>query len=171
MPTDLSTLLAELSAAVAKMTPGPWFVSGPFPNASIYEGRVNDYDRYDLDSGQLPPKWLAQGTYRCAKNIAEDHDIAGIVALVNSWPALREGIEQLQRRNSELNFEQQECSQVCTGLEIERDALRALVAQQREALRGLMKDGDYCCADLCDDHPHTVECEKARAVLAQEMPS
>lgn len=188
--TDLPTLLAELGAAVEKMTPGPWFVSGPFPNASIYEGCISDYNRYDPDSGQLPPKWIAQGAYRCAKNIAEDHDIEGIVALVNAYPALREAIEQLQqqletsrmseveqaKRRGELGLEVVKLRRECDEARArairwnnehataedrwveERDALRALVERQREALLGLL---DYAGRNNPDD-----ACENARAVLA-----
>lgn len=146
---DLSTLLAELDAAVAKMTPGPWFVSGPFPNASIYEGCISDYDRYDPDSGQLPPKWIAQGAYRCAKNIAEDHDIEGIVALVNAYPALREAIEQAIKTQQHMD-----------------ETLRPLVEELRKAAHQARARETEACAEAARLR---TECDEQAAIASNAV--
>lgn len=94
--TPLSTLLAELDAAHEKMTPGPW---------QAIE--------------QINKQWRVDGNdddplARCAQGYDEQRANAqGIVALVNAYPALKEGIERLERENNRL---------------------RTLVAQQQEAL-------------------------------------
>lgn len=84
---DLSTLLAELDAAVAKMTPGPWSV---------------EIDEYDTDEHNISipeiRRTLHDSEWADVKELPRDTANAhGIVALVNAYPRLREAIEQLQQ--------------------------------------------------------------------------
>lgn len=86
MPTDTPDVAAQVRQALAKMTPGPWRMWGPFPHAGIYAGESE------------PPDCLAMGTLPCKKDIAEDHDIAGIVLLRNTAEILVSELERLRKQ-------------------------------------------------------------------------
>ncbi len=155
--TDLSTLLAELDAAVAKMPSGTWEVySAHFIRA------VNR-----LDSGEVIETSIGDARFR--------EQAQGIVALVNAYPQLREALRSLMHEKATDSW--------YTGWQVavrERDEARAernarardvmhleaLVEQQREALRGFVD------AFQLDWSGHKLGdlIEKARAVLAAEVP-
>lgn len=109
-PTDLSTLLASLDAAVEKMTPRPW-------SRSHYPSLLDPF----------------------AATVA---DFNGVVALVNAYPQLRAALRSLSEENrlltdkvgSNLRGWQTQHERAKDGWR-QVAALRALVEQQREALR------------------------------------
>lgn len=88
MPAPIADVLAACQAAYEKMTPGPFRAWGPFPNAGIYAPNPDD------SSGDAPIH-IARGILPCRKTTEEDHDIAGIVTLVNHYPRLREAAAAL----------------------------------------------------------------------------
>lgn len=111
--TDLSTLLAELDAA--------WNAVGPLHLEATDEG---------ID--------IADAGLRCLAEVPDRLGVTpqardGIVALVNAYPALKEGIAQLQRERDEAQAEAVEQARL-NGLGSEREArLRAQIEQlQRE---------------------------------------
>ena len=119
--------------------------------------------------------------------------------LGHAYPTLREAIERLERACDEAGrqdngglpcaceFPDPESTEQrptiecffheCLRTKLERamkdrDALCVLVAQQREALRELLQAMQDYQMDVDDDPPrrHRAMMEKARAVLAQEVP-
>lgn len=95
--------------------------------------------------------------------IKNEREVAKIGhAFLAAYPALREAIEQLQR----VNAAYAETVSDAGDWLAERDQLRALVAQQREAMRGFVD------AFQLDWSGHKLGdlIEKARAVLAAEVP-
>ena len=89
--TDLSTLLGELDAKVAKMTPGPWRV----------------VDRTYIRATEQP-RMVPVARTNCSNGLgsfgeADRANAEGIVALINAYPALKAGIEQLQAERGRLH--------------------------------------------------------------------
>jgi len=121
----------------------------------------------------------------CAVFHAFDQATADAAVKVrNAWPALKAGIEQLQR-------ERDSAEQSCVEIAGQRDALRTLVTQQREALRIVLNRAEQlfasdrpppracgrcgtpsaACDGDCADHVYIAQdLWKARAVLAAEVP-
>lgn len=150
--TDLSTLLAELDAA--------WNAVGPLHLEATDEG---------ID--------IADAGLRCLAEVPDRLGVTpqardGIVALVNAYPALKEGIAQLQRERDEARREADahrvraiQWNNEHVAAEdrwvTERDALRALVARQREALRDI---SEHLPCDLpCKMKPAQGKCGECGA--------
>ena len=72
----------------------------------------------------------------------------------------------------QLNEQRQELISRALFAEAENERLRTLVAQQREALRPLAEQDceSFCFPESEHEEPHDCAPEKARAVLAQEVP-
>ena len=156
---DLSTLLAELDAAVAKMTPGPWSV---------------EIDEYDTDEHNISipeiRRTLHDSEWADVKELPRDTANAhGIVALVNAYPALREAIEQAIKTQQHMD-----------------ETLRPLVEELRKAAHQARARETEACAEAarlrteCDEQAaiasnavtkgaaYALENERLRALVAQQ---
>ena len=192
--TDLSTLLAELDAAYEKMTPGKMFpirvADATTPEAMLEAMRISieaspgsemfginingNPDTVELGPDEKCVAYTGNGPTSKANAI-------GIVALVNAYPQLREWIEQLQRERDRLHrlvcdarayidpekhagWEADACAEA-ESCEERHERLRALVAQQREALQRISLESVNSMGDRANMG------RIARAVLAQEVPA
>lgn len=188
---DLSTLLAELDAAVEKMTPlGNW---------QLWDGC--SWRRFGREGSDLSHIYPTINQWDGHPDLAgSQYDLEGIVALVNAYPQLREALRSLMHEKATDSW--------YTGWQVavrERDEARAernarardvmhleaLVEQQREALRIVLNRAEQlfasdrpppracgrcgtpsaACDGDCADHVYIAQdLWKARAVLAAEVP-
>lgn len=196
-PTDLPALLAELDAAVEKMTPGPWF---DVENDLIGGRCVRTTERKpSWDNG---PEESSQTVFDLG---VRDEDFAGIVALVNAYPQLREAIEQaiktqqhmdetlrplveeLRKAAHQARARETEACAEAARLRTERDEQAAIAsnavtkgaayALENERLRTLVEQQREALRGFVDafqldwsGHKLGDLIEKARAVLAAEVP-
>jgi hypothetical protein len=80
--------LKGLREVLAKMSPGPWKVCGPWPTVSIYQSTDDEGDDWE-------PHIATMGTVENGPTTG-DPDAAGIVALRNSADALLSRLEELE---------------------------------------------------------------------------
>lgn len=81
--------LEVIKAALAKMTPRPWIVAGPFPTVTIYRDTPEDQPAEQVATiGEFHPDDL--------KNCTDEPDAVGIVAIVNAAPVLVAEVERLR---------------------------------------------------------------------------
>jgi hypothetical protein len=142
----VAALIAEVDAAVAQMTPGPWGIDGN-----------------EIDTGADSPSYMIEAGTLCGYD-GEGTDAAGIVALRNAWPRvsqfLADCVAELQRLRP---------------VEAERDQLRAQLAESERAedanaklraiLRAIVADST-CMPGEVIWPPGLALISQARAVLA-----
>ena len=152
--TDLSTLLAELDATVKKMTPRPWHALEQIDE----KWRFNGDDEYPLAR-------FTQGYDEQKANAR------GIVALRNAYPALKAGIEQLQREVMKLRKHRTEydCHYTLGDVAdisgshcpLDEPCQRCLLAQRTEALQNISEQ--LPCTEPCEMRPALPNCPECGA--------
>lgn len=100
-----------------------------------------------------------------------DADREGECALVNAWPTLREGIEQLQQQLETSRMSEVEQAKRRSELGLEVVQLRALVARQRALLARVVVVMDGSWDVLPPGEEERLADELRNAVLAQEVPA